>query len=135
MGAPTFSARGSKAAIGSKLHLYEGRGGRMKGLLQYDFKCFVYSSFFLLGLVIWGHYWHLDTFQPASALYWTRVVYAFSAFPFMFFNIPGLQSILTHTKRTGFNRHGAVVPYLLPPCDLNDKGGRVKMAKDVPTTR
>merc|ERR1712113_109754 len=50
-----------------------------------------------------------------AAIYWARIVYALLSFPFIFFWIPGLQGILTHTRTTGYNRNGICVPYTLRP--------------------
>lgn len=106
--------------IGLRLRLCAGRGGRLKELLFYDVKCFLPSCGLLAVLVAWGTILHPRTWQPEAALYLARVFYSFSALPFTIFSIPGLQSILTHTKITGFNRHGRVVKYLLPPLGEED---------------
>lgn len=102
------------------------RGGRMAGLLGYDFVCFLLSCGLLVGityvetkqhkhktsLVEETGYWEFKT-----AIFWARVFYSCLAFPFTLFMIPGLNSILTHTSATGYNRQGVCVPYLLRPMD------------------
>lgn len=55
-----------------------------------------------------------------SKLYWIRVVSGFLAFPFIFFKIPVLNTLLLHTSRTGYDRKGRTVPVIklfTPPND------------------
>jgi len=109
------------------------RGGRLAGLLGYDFICFLLSCAFLAGLV----YLDVSHLRPGGKdvgdmdeaglkqemrswifkvnLFWARVFYAFLSFPFVIFMIPGINSILTHTTATGYNRQGVCVPYMLHP--------------------
>uniref|UniRef100_A0A6T0SWT4 Uncharacterized protein n=1 Tax=Alexandrium monilatum TaxID=311494 RepID=A0A6T0SWT4_9DINO len=118
---------------------WEGeKGGRLRGWLGYDFCCFLISVAicYLLLCIDMGHMRPGGTksngFPPANeifdeavaeaqkwtghaAIYWARIVYALLSFPFLFFWIPGLQGILTHTRITGYNKNGVCVPYTLHP--------------------
>eukprot|EP00750_Incisomonas_marina_P031225 INCI7782.1.p1 GENE.INCI7782.1~~INCI7782.1.p1 ORF type:complete len:868 (-),score=113.17 INCI7782.1:159-2762(-) len=47
-----------------------------------------------------------------SQLYWIRVLSGYLAFPFVIFKIPGLNKLLMHTSRTGYNKLGQTVPAL-----------------------
>jgi hypothetical protein len=101
---------------------HPGRGGRITGLLGYDFSCFCASLALLAGLAYMTaneqdipykevvHTWEFKT-----AIFWARIFYSILAFPFIVFMIPGINSILTHTTATGYNRQGVCVPYMLHP--------------------
>lgn len=108
------------------------RGGRLRGLLTYDLVCF-FTSFLFYAFLVYCNMvearkngigaapdlapTHLeseaDSPEGHTALYWARIVYAFTAFPFIIFKIPGVFDILTHTTPTGYNRNGMCVPYVL----------------------
>mmetsp|Transcript_35493 Transcript_35493/g.101347 ORF Transcript_35493/g.101347 Transcript_35493/m.101347 type:complete len:765 (+) Transcript_35493:57-2351(+) len=111
------------------MRVHKGRGGRLQALLRYDLRCFILSMGLLLVMEVhscirrnvgwptdekefWDetHTWHFKT-----RLFWVRAVYSLLALPFFLFNIPVLQSVLTHTRATGWNPNGVVVAYLLPP--------------------
>lgn len=114
------------------------KGGRLRGWLGYDFCCFLLSVAicYLLMAVDKGHMrpggQKSEGFPPPdeiwdsavseahkwtghAAIYWARIVYALLSFPFLFFWIPGLQGILTHTRITGYNKNGVCVPFMLHP--------------------
>jgi hypothetical protein len=107
------------------------RGGRMTGLLGYDFVCFLLSCGLLVVLTYVETMQHkhskkigLDELQEETtkwefktAIFWARIFYSLLAFPFTLFMIPGLNSILTHTSPTGYNRQGVCVPFLLRPME------------------
>ena len=40
-----------------------------------------------------------------------RILFALSALPFVLFVVPGLQTLLSHTRSTGYNRRGECVAY------------------------
>jgi len=44
-----------------------------------------------------------------------RMFYALLSTPFVLFRLPGLNSILTHTTATGYNKQGRCVIFCLPP--------------------
>lgn len=115
-------------------HVYDtSRGGRLRELLGWELISFLLSLLFCAGLcyVDVSHARpggvpttnvHLnDVIQDANtwsghtAIYWARVFYSFLSFPFVFFLIPGLSSILSHTRTTGYNRNGLCVPFLMHP--------------------
>jgi len=127
------------------------KGGRLRGWLCYDCGCFIFSlcMCFLLMVIDVGHmrpggqesksFGHAskkalkdavdqaDSWTGHAAIYWARVIYALLSFPFLFFWIPGLQGILTHTRITGYNKNGVCVPYMLHPLpDNNNKNGEVR---------
>jgi hypothetical protein len=98
------------------------KGGRMTGLLGYDFCCFLLSSALLAGITYVESTQHKEdivketkTWEFRTAIFWARCFYSLLAFPFIIFIIPGLNSILTHTSPTGYNKQGVCVPYLLKP--------------------
>jgi len=123
------------------------KGGRLRGWLSYDFCCFLVSVIicYLLICVDAGHMrpggQKSTGFPPANefvdeafaeaqkwtghaAIYWARIVYALLSFPFLFFWIPGLQGILTHTRITGYNKNGVCVPFMMHPMPKQeDKNG------------
>jgi len=116
----------------------KGRGGRLRGFLKYDLISFSTCIGLLLLLELhWGSldpsegflhlfrraWHHANTWQFKSSLYWVRVFYSLLALPFMFFNIPVLQSLLTHTLPTGFNPRGTVVTYMLRPMPDKKRDG------------
>jgi len=98
----------------------EGRGGRLKGFLRYDLKCFIAYLCFMA--VIGAKHWHKDraehigVWELQSALYWARVFYSFLGLPFFVFALPVFSSLFTHTVPTGYNQNGTIVPFSLPPC-------------------
>jgi len=122
------------------------KGGRLRGWLGYDFFCFLISCVIcvLLMSIDEGHMRPggqdstgfpppeklLDTtimeaqkWTGHVAIYWARIVYALLSFPFLFFWIPGLQGILTHTRITGYNKNGVCVPFMLHPMPKVEKQG------------
>lgn len=110
------------------------RGGRIRRLLCYDIFCFLLSCAFL-AFLLWINAAHLRPGEKVPhrhagvedlsknvttgfghvAVFWTRVFYSMLSVPFFFFSIPGLNSILTHTTPTGYNRNGRCVPCILRP--------------------
>lgn len=46
----------------------------------------------------------------AQEIFWGQVVYSFGTFGFVFFAIPGLQNILTHSTPSGWDKHGYIQP-------------------------
>jgi len=116
------------SCIGRWLHFkYEGRGGRLGGLLRYDLYCFLLGVCALVGLV-WARFDEdpaaflsgeaqrpLETWKFRETLFVARVLYGWASLPFAVFQLPVLSQILTHTVPTGYNMRGAVVAYLLPP--------------------
>jgi hypothetical protein len=101
---------------------HSDRGGRLAGLLRYDLFCFSAACalcYFLgkqsseeqdIGLDD-----EVSKWQFRAAIYFARIFYSMLAFPFIIFMIPGINSILTHTTATGYNRQGLCVPCMLHP--------------------
>jgi len=131
---PATSERGGCLGIFRRRPFqYEGRGGRLGGLLRYDFYCFVFTVFALVALELTRYKEDpkflldykagglLHTWKFRETLYVVRVLYGWTSLPFAVFNLPVLSRILTHTVSTGFNRRGACVAYLLPPVEPLDE--------------
>lgn len=118
------------------------RGGRLGQLLFYDFLSFLASCSFLV-VLIYTDIAHLrpggkrESFKPSHAelehewaswhfrvaFFFTRMIYAFFALPFLPMYLPGLSTILTHTIPTGYNRNGACVPFILHPMPEDGPAG------------
>jgi hypothetical protein len=47
-----------------------------------------------------------------SGLYWLKAFYGLMSFPFVLLLIPGISTLLSHARPTGYNRWGNCVPYL-----------------------
>lgn len=58
---------------------------------------------------------HLDTWDFHRAFLFGRMFYALLSTPFVIFRLPGLNTILTHTTMTGYNKQGRCVTFCLPP--------------------
>eukprot|EP00927_Polykrikos_kofoidii_P082049 TRINITY_DN8047_c0_g1_i1.p1 TRINITY_DN8047_c0_g1~~TRINITY_DN8047_c0_g1_i1.p1 ORF type:complete len:459 (+),score=51.52 TRINITY_DN8047_c0_g1_i1:49-1425(+) len=102
------------------------RGGRLRHLLLYDMIAFFVSLVFLFVLS-----WLTRVFSGKAVadiddvrgaveavgsirqfqenLFWSKAFYALLSFPFVPFAIPGLATILTHSRPTGYNNLGACV--------------------------
>jgi len=118
------------------------RGGRLAGLVLWDLFSFLLSCIALITLcnIDETHarpggrppemaHWQMFTWEGIQKtvgadfnswefrtdFFMVRVFYGFLMFPYVIFLIPVLNSILTHTTPTGFNRQGECVPYMLPP--------------------
>lgn len=110
------------------------KGGRISHLLCYDLCCFSLSIALFLGLASVKEPTASVAGQPAEALppdqellrnletwdfgtefFFARLVYSLLSVPFLFFYLPVLNSILTHTSPTGYNEQGLCVPYMLKP--------------------
>jgi len=96
------------------------RGGRLAGLMGYDLLCFSFSCGLLYFLAFVDSTEEsvaidrtLDKWEFRTAVFWARVFYSMLAFPFTIFMIPVMNSILTHTTATGYNRQGLCVPFML----------------------
>ena len=101
---------------GREIHSEQGGHGAYLGDL------FLYDAFvFLLALSLVGVTLLMEPESNAdgnsewrvySQLYWIRVLTGYLAFPFLIFKIPGLNKLLMHTSRTGYNRFGMTVPVI-----------------------
>mmetsp|Transcript_147964 Transcript_147964/g.368741 ORF Transcript_147964/g.368741 Transcript_147964/m.368741 type:complete len:435 (-) Transcript_147964:59-1363(-) len=109
---------------------------RVLALLLFDLACFVISLGFLWWLAWldvagwkvmmrhvgteppsdWALYHeYFGTIQARTAVFKARVMYNLLAMPFMFLMAPGLGTIVSLTRQTGYNRQGHCVPYTLRP--------------------
>ena len=50
-----------------------------------------------------------DSWQISTSLYFIKMVYGLSAFPFLLFKLPLITDALTHTRTTAYDRSGACV--------------------------
>ena len=60
--------------------------------------------------------WHLafadENWMFWLSLYYMKMFYALSSFPFLLFGVPVLGSILTHARPTGYDKMGILCPKL-----------------------
>eukprot|EP00929_Paragymnodinium_shiwhaense_P012706 TRINITY_DN12029_c0_g1_i2.p1 TRINITY_DN12029_c0_g1~~TRINITY_DN12029_c0_g1_i2.p1 ORF type:complete len:537 (-),score=45.41 TRINITY_DN12029_c0_g1_i2:616-2226(-) len=101
------------------------RGGRLRSLLSYDMACLSFSLVTLLLLTlgtchVFSSPWREVAAQFRANVFWCCVLYSCSSFPFFFFMIPGVQSILTHSDKTGFNQFGVCVEYSLAKIQIDE---------------
>ena len=66
--------------------------------------------------------------RAASTLYWLRVLYSLTTFPFLLLTLPVFSKVLTHAERTGFNREGHCVPFQLRPPEPDKLNGGSPMS-------
>lgn len=113
---------------------------RMRNLLIYDFCVFIAC----LGATFWlaFHFmndpsasihrhddgWSKDNWKFASGLYWIKVTYGMMSFPFILLKIPGLSTIISHARPTGYNPYGNCVRYV-----GTEEDGPLPWAPDRPT--
>lgn len=124
LAARTYVARGPDDCDSRKAAGQESDGGRMRQLLVYDVRCFAISMAILTALTLAtcnvdflsSRRFHdfLKDPQLRANIYWCKVLYSLSSFPFTFFTIPVFLQVLTHTTPTGFNENGACVQFALP---------------------
>lgn len=53
----------------------------------------------------------------APEMYFAKLLYSLLSAPYVLFNIPGINTLLTHTLPTGYNKRGSCVPYMLRDLD------------------
>lgn len=105
------------------------RGGKMRRLIQYDMACFSLSvvALFVVTLLTDGLQptWFEMTESPQfkANVFWCMVLYGMLSFPFLMFQLPFFLSVLTHSDPSGFNRHGACVPFGLEPVKTQEVAG------------
>jgi cytochrome bd-type quinol oxidase subunit 2 len=96
---------------------------RLMYLLIYDFCVFLIC----LILALWAMYAnsldgeanvheHEDStgngnWKFTATLFWIKALYGFLSFPFVLLRIPGISTIFSHAKPTGYNRWGNCIPY------------------------
>jgi hypothetical protein len=111
----------------------------LRSLVYYDAAIFVTISAVIGALLAYDQLSATpvltEGWQIRELIFWAKVVYSFSAFPFIFFTIPVrlythatvtapsitgltvpqvLNKLLTHANPTGYNAHGVCVPVLSP---------------------
>ena len=110
-----------------------GRGGRLLLLLKVD-SCW-FAFFVVLYAAAYSSFDHSnddddddDEWRAASTLYWLRVLYSLTTFPFLLLTLPVFSKVLTHAERTGFNREGHCVPFQLRPPEPDKLNGGSPMS-------
>ena len=110
-----------------------GRGGRLLLLLKVD-SCW-FAFFVVLYAVAYSSFDHSGDdddddgeWRAASTLYWLRVLYSLTTFPFLLLTLPVFSKVLTHAERTGFNREGHCVPFQLRPPEPDKLNGGSPMS-------
>ena len=51
-----------------------------------------------------------ETWQVLAALYWARVLYSLTTWPYLAIRVPLCKTVLTHARETGYNAKGTCVP-------------------------
>ena len=51
-----------------------------------------------------------ETWQVNAALYWARVLYSLTMWPYLAIRVPLCKTVLTHARETGYNAKGTCVP-------------------------
>mmetsp|Transcript_63617 Transcript_63617/g.186080 ORF Transcript_63617/g.186080 Transcript_63617/m.186080 type:complete len:919 (+) Transcript_63617:78-2834(+) len=96
------------------------RGGRIKSLLQYNLLAFAFSMCIFVALSLWdilrssvrgNSLTEVWTWQIPENLFWSRVLFGMSMFPFLFLLHPQINKLLTHSTPTGFTRLGTLRQY------------------------
>mmetsp|Transcript_66112 Transcript_66112/g.187760 ORF Transcript_66112/g.187760 Transcript_66112/m.187760 type:complete len:256 (+) Transcript_66112:178-945(+) len=100
-------------------------GGRLRHLLRYDVKCFLFSLLILFLVTAWTASlddtteglleWIRESPQFKEDFFWCKVLYGMLSLPFLPFMIPIFCQVLTHCEFTGYNERGACVEFSYPP--------------------
>eukprot|EP00929_Paragymnodinium_shiwhaense_P088630 TRINITY_DN48939_c0_g1_i1.p1 TRINITY_DN48939_c0_g1~~TRINITY_DN48939_c0_g1_i1.p1 ORF type:complete len:866 (+),score=190.21 TRINITY_DN48939_c0_g1_i1:163-2760(+) len=95
-----------------------GRGGRLGWLIYYDLRCFGASLIVMAILTLTLCHREVIAMQGFSGdpqfranVYWCCVFYSLLSAPFGIFTVPGVLSVLCHSDTSGYNQHGACVPF------------------------
>ena len=66
-----------------------------------------------IGFTLFGvlHRYSLTSWNLQSLMYWARTLYMLLSVPFVALKIPGLNLVITHAQRTGYNKFGATVRF------------------------
>lgn len=109
------------------------RGGALRLLLLYDLVCFLLALTLALYM-----YFTTEGWATKSWIYWCRVIYGLSAFPFSIFVIPPIDQILLHLKPTAYDERGRCVA----PLSMSDRQtirklqlGQIAVQSDDPLTQ
>eukprot|EP00163_Fabomonas_tropica_P034162 TRINITY_DN933_c0_g1_i1.p1 TRINITY_DN933_c0_g1~~TRINITY_DN933_c0_g1_i1.p1 ORF type:complete len:364 (+),score=80.55 TRINITY_DN933_c0_g1_i1:916-2007(+) len=96
---------------------FEDRGGSLRRWVYYDTFLFACLVIAYIAYALVGPYpihdkddFERNEWRVKADLYWMRTIYGLLSFPFFFFKMPVMSSILTHAKPTGYNRNGKTVP-------------------------
>jgi hypothetical protein len=49
--------------------------------------------------------------QRSATLFWIRTAHGLFSAPYLLFKLPLLDTLLTHARKTGYDRHGHTVPF------------------------
>ena len=94
---------------------YSEGASHLRKLLMYDVFMFGATICMFFVLTEEGSFKvNTEDWRTASTLFWCRVCYSLTTFPFFFFTLPFLSKVLTHAEPTGFNALGQCVPFQIP---------------------
>ena len=80
------------------------KGGRLKCFMFYDLITFALCvGLFLLFVFIGGKEMAEDLWRMKSHLYFARIIYGLLSFPFLIFQLPFAQAILTKSRPTAYD--------------------------------
>ena len=81
------------------------KGGRLKCFMFYDLITFILCvGIFLLCIFIGGKEKTGDLWRLKSHLYFVRIIYGLLSFPFLIFQLPFIQNILTKSRPTAYDK-------------------------------
>lgn len=96
--------------------VYEKRGGRLRVFLVYDTIVFCFCLALTLAVAYGTRVGPVGSLawrqRMDETVYWTKTIYGLMSFPFMFFMVPLLGSLFTHTLPSGYTPYGKCVPVL-----------------------
>eukprot|EP01016_Furgasonia_blochmanni_P003996 TRINITY_DN11557_c0_g2_i1.p1 TRINITY_DN11557_c0_g2~~TRINITY_DN11557_c0_g2_i1.p1 ORF type:complete len:636 (+),score=95.96 TRINITY_DN11557_c0_g2_i1:66-1973(+) len=83
-------------------------GGRLKGFMIYDIivAIGVIVAFFVIHDILGVH----KEFQAKAAIYSLQICYGLLSFPFLVFLVPSLDTVLTRSRPTAYDKRGNCVP-------------------------
>jgi flagellin-specific chaperone FliS len=59
-----------------------------------------------------GHLFSHPNWRFTATLYWVKALYGLLSFPFLLLVVPGIKSVVSHARPTGYNPWGKTVPYI-----------------------
>eukprot|EP00030_Apusomonadida_sp_AF-17_P006087 a677559_27.p2 GENE.a677559_27~~a677559_27.p2 ORF type:complete len:554 (+),score=268.89 a677559_27:64-1662(+) len=99
---------------------YPNRGGRLRLMVIYD------TIIFIIAIIIMAVPMYVgptkvedrdplnDNWRFRATLLYCKIFYGLFSFPFVFFAMPGMGKLLTHSQQTAYNEHGRTVPFVKP---------------------
>eukprot|EP00435_Cladocopium_sp_Y103_P053126 s1169_g16.t4 len=122
----------NNAAIKIRDHIETGssrsRGGYILRLLWYDLFSFAICAGTFV-YVLYLRNWQLQDWPTKHAFFAVQIVNGILSFPFFFFMVPILRSVLLHSVPTAYDRFGRCRQYRGPPRPAKES----KEGKSIPT--